>query len=694
MDAIESALLENEKVQNIRPLPTVSEGSCEAVPLVSDEEFGMDSLDEAVQVKTSPNCSGEVKLVADCDEVCNKLSLDNLSRGDDKAKLVEETQQDNSLKYCRKLASKNERGYRWEDGLLIHVMVDDVAGELKRIVIPKCRRGIVMKLVHNGCGHIGYRKALDIIGKRFVWPNVSVDVHKYCQSCIVCQKSSKRGQQKVPMMERPIITEPFEVIAVDIVGPLPPGKGKVVYILTTICMATRWTDVAPFKSITAKSVADALVGIFSRTGLPLRLLSDNGTQFTSKLIKELSTLFGIELVKTTPYHPQSNGVIERMHATLESMLRKAHAQGLDWVGQIPFALFALRQMPCRSTGFSPYELIYGKNMRTPLDLLYSGWKLREFQQIDTSDWVMQLAEKLEILRDVAMSNSISESKKRKYYYDCGKVERKLLVGQLVWCKIPGRNGKLEDSWDGPYKVEKILSAVNYRIREVEGKHRSKSAHVNSLKKFVDRNVDVNAMTVIADDMELDESNVVLHDEVAESERKEIEKVLCEFEDVFDGSVGCYLGGKAKIVIEPDAKPKSHKPYRIPVALKQKVEEAVTHLVDEGWVEEAESLWGAPIVPVPKPDGSIRLCMDYRSLNSATPQLQYQIPLLEEMLVKVGSASILSKIDLQKEYYQIPLEDDSKDVTAFVTPWGCFRFNVLPFGLRNAPAIFQAIMVKF
>ncbi len=112
-------------------------------------------------------------------------------------------------------------------------MVDDVAGELKRIVIPKSRRGIVMKLAHDGCGHIRYPKALDIIGKRFVWPNISVDV---------CQKSSKRGQQKVPMMERPITTEPFEVIAIYIVGPLPPGKGKVVYILTTICMATRWTE--------------------------------------------------------------------------------------------------------------------------------------------------------------------------------------------------------------------------------------------------------------------------------------------------------------------------------------------------------------------------------------------------------------------------------------------------------------------
>jgi len=95
--------------------------------------------------------------------------------------------------------------------------------------------------------------------------------------------------------------------------------------------------------------------------------------------------------------------------------------------------------------------------------------------------------------------------------------------------------------------------VNYRIREVEGKHRSKTAHVNSLKKFVERSVDVNAIMVIADDMELDESSIVLHDEVYESERKEIEKVLMEFEDVFDGSVGCYMGGITKVVIDPDCK---------------------------------------------------------------------------------------------------------------------------------------------
>ncbi len=207
-----------------------------------------------------------------------------------------------------------------------------------RIVVPKCRRPTLLKLAHDKCGHIGTRKVADILGKRFMWPNMSADIHHFCQSCLACQRFNRRGQAKAPMIERPVVTEPFEVVAMDIVGPLPRGRGRMCYIFTTICMATRWPDVVPLKSISAKSVVEALISIFGRTGLPLQLLSDNGTQFTGTLVKELSELFGIEMVKTSPYHPQSNGVVEQMHATLESLLRKAHDSGKDWVSQIPFAL--------------------------------------------------------------------------------------------------------------------------------------------------------------------------------------------------------------------------------------------------------------------------------------------------------------------------------------------------------------------
>ncbi len=114
-------------------------------------------------------------------------------------------------------------------------------------------------------------------------------------SCDICQKSNRQGQAKAPMVERPIITEPFEIVAMDIVGPLRAAKGKYQYLLTTICLATRWPDIVSLKSITAKSVADALLSEFGRTGLPLQMLSDNGSQFTGKRTKELTVLLGIEL---------------------------------------------------------------------------------------------------------------------------------------------------------------------------------------------------------------------------------------------------------------------------------------------------------------------------------------------------------------------------------------------------------------
>ncbi len=94
---------------------------------------------------------------------------------------------------------------------------------------------------------IGTRKVADILGKRFMWPNMSADIHHFCQSCLVCHRFNRKGQAKAPMIERPVVTEPFEVVAMDIVGPLPQGRGRMCYILTTICMATHWPDVVPLK---------------------------------------------------------------------------------------------------------------------------------------------------------------------------------------------------------------------------------------------------------------------------------------------------------------------------------------------------------------------------------------------------------------------------------------------------------------
>ena len=100
---------------------------------------------------------------------------------------------------------------------------------------------------------------------------------------------------------------------------------------------------------------------------------------------------------------------------------------------------------------------------------------------------------------------------------------------------------------------------------------------------------------------------------------------------------------------------------------------------------------SPCVPVVKPDGKVRLCVDYRHLNQVAPQIQQVIPTLDDVLERAGGTRVLSKMDLAKGYYEVGMEDEARDLTTFVFPWGKFKFNRMPFGLRNAPAIFQSLM---
>ena len=131
-------------------------------------------------------------------------------------------------------------------------------------------------------------------------------------------------------------------------------------------MASRWPEAIPLRKITARAISEAMMPVFSRIGLPLQILSDQSSQFTGKLAKDVCKLLQIERVRTTAYHPPTNEMIERFHGTFESMLTKALDLGLDWIGLIPFALFAIRQSPCKMTGFSPFGLVHGRNMKTPL----------------------------------------------------------------------------------------------------------------------------------------------------------------------------------------------------------------------------------------------------------------------------------------------------------------------------------------
>ncbi len=162
---------------------------------------------------------------------------------------------------------------------------------------------------------MGSRKVRDLINTRFTWPGLGVDVDECVKSCETCLTINKAGNKQAKMVERPIIPEPFKSAAIDLVGPLPKGKGGATFILTFVCLASRWPEAVPMRTGSLSEVAEGLISIFSRSGFPLRILSDRGSVFMGKVIKRLCEILGVDTIPTSPYRPQSNGAVERLHGT-------------------------------------------------------------------------------------------------------------------------------------------------------------------------------------------------------------------------------------------------------------------------------------------------------------------------------------------------------------------------------------------
>ena len=610
----------------------------------------------------------------------------------DRAELVEEMKRDPTLEGYRDLAGKGEQGFLWERGLLYQAKATQGEEVVHAIVLPKKFRRRVLEMAHEGSGHLGARKVKALLKQRFVWPGMGVDAINHTRSCEVCQRCSKSKSRRVPLMERQVMSEPFEVLAFDLVGPFPKAKNGFRFVLTAICMGSKWPEAIPLKSETAKAVASGMVEIFARTGIPLQLLSDQGSQFLGSLVKHLCKDLRIDKLKTAPYHPECNGVVERMHGTLVPMLTKASQLGLDWVEQLPFALFALRSAPNRDTAFSPYQLVYGHRVRTPLDILHQGWAEVEFGELETEEWSDWLVDRLVVWHDLVRERGKEASGMRKSQYDKSTVNRTLEVGDKVLCRIPGLIGKLKESWHGPYEVVARKSRVDYLVNLGKGKGRVKVLHVNNLKRFYPRVEDVLRLALVAEDWSDDEEvgTKLLGKYEGFNEEEVVQGLREEFPEVFSDLPG--RTNACKLTIDTgEAAPRRSHPYRVPNKLKEGVRAEVEKLVEMGIVVPSTSPWASPVVPVPKGDGTVRVCVDYRKLNEVTTADPYYMSTMDEILERVGGSRIVSKIDLAKGFYQVEVEPLSQEKTAFVSPYGKFEFTRMPFGLKNAPATFQRLM---
>ncbi|KYB29887.1 hypothetical protein TcasGA2_TC034537 [Tribolium castaneum] len=239
-----------------------------------------------------------------------------------------------------------------------------------RPFIPKTSRYELFKHFH-GMAHPGIKANIKLLTDRFVWPGINKDVSRRTRACINCQRSKVQRHTQPPITEIGTSDERFAVINIDLIGPLPPSNGFT-YCLTCIDRYTSWTEAIPLTDITAESVAKALYsGWISRFGTPLKIITDQGRQFESSLFASLSTLMGFRRARCTPYHPATNGKIERWHRTLKTAI-KAHASP-NWTEHLPTVLLGLRTVIRDDTPVSASEMVYGSTIRLPGEFFQDSW---------------------------------------------------------------------------------------------------------------------------------------------------------------------------------------------------------------------------------------------------------------------------------------------------------------------------------
>ena len=438
-----------------------------------------------------------------------------------------------------------------------------------------------------------------------------------------------------------------------------------------------------------------MLEIFSRHGLTKTILTDQGSVFMSKLTKQLCETLEVKQVRTSPYHLQSDGALERWHACLKGMLKRAEIDLKYWDRYLKYLLFAYRDTPHCVTGFTPFSLLFGRDVKGPLELLHNTWIDGDSEGAEVSEWLLSLKAKMVDMAEVVSDRERKAKADMKRFYDRSAKVKQFGVGEMVLVRKPGLQCKMGDSWEGPYQIEQQISPVTYKIQVPNNPHKSKVLHCNMLRRWTTPSAKIHKVVAISEEESTCETppglQLVREGFIPSgAEQAKLDSVLKQYEEVLCPEPGRTDFVKLTINTGVHDPVRSH-PYRIPPKWKDEVRLELDKLLQLGIIRPSDSPWSSSIVTVGKKDGGVRICIDFRTINNVTQPDPYQMPLIEEILETLASAKFISKIDLNKGFHQIPIEKRDIAKTAFCSPWGKFEFVVMPFGLRNGPAVFQRLM---
>ena len=316
-------------------------------------------------------------------------------------------------------------------------IICDVSTGVPHPFVPEKYRRPIFDLLHS-LSHPSIRGTQHLVTSHYVWPAVNSDIRKWAQSCVQCQRVKVQRHTVTPLASFTTPDAHFNQIHIDIVGPLPPSKGYT-YLLTCIDRFTRWPEAIPIPDITAKTVAKAfLANWIARFGVPSTITTDQGRQFESALWKQFMQLLGAKRIRTTSYHPITNGLVERFHRQLKSAL-KAQPTPNHWTDSLPLVLLGIRTSLKEDIKCSTAELVYGTTLRLPGEFFDPH---QHDPTADLADYVVRLRLMMQSLEAVS-----ARKQSCKTY-----VSQKLQSCSHVFVRNDAVRKPFQAPYDGPFRV--------------------------------------------------------------------------------------------------------------------------------------------------------------------------------------------------------------------------------------------------
>jgi len=332
-------------------------------------------------------------------------------------------------------------------------------------------------------GHLGMNRTFERLKQYISWPGMKREIEVYVKQCEVCQKNKiTQNKTKLPLQITDTPDVVWEKCSMDIVGPLTPTLQDNKYLLTFQDELSKFTIAIPLRQQDAMTIARAFVEeIVLKFGIPQVLLTDQGSNFLSELFSNVCKLLRVKRVKTSAYHPASNGALERSHRVLVEYLRCYILENqTDWDQWISYATFVFNTTPHTSTGFTPHELLFGRKPNIPGLLQKEPVELR----YNYESYVQELQSRLQTCYEVAKTNLNAKKERSKEYYDRNTNVPLFAIGEKVLLhdeKVRrGRSAKLSPPFIGPYEIVAVED-VNVTLKLPRNK--TLRVHCNRLKPF-------------------------------------------------------------------------------------------------------------------------------------------------------------------------------------------------------------------